>query len=103
MTKVTFLPRGRNSKARRKLKQDAFYARKRLEYINKAEAEGDCGPPDPRNGIPEHIHFMEKKLVKIITSPSLPRDHEKEEIAPKDDVMFRVVNHAHQRNPKKKW
>ncbi|RAW92453.1 transcriptional regulator [Photorhabdus sp. S8-52] len=46
---------------------------------------------------------MEKKLVKIITSPSLPRDHEKEEIAPKDDVMFRVVNHAHQRNPKKKW
>ncbi|EJD6614109.1 TPA: transcriptional regulator [Providencia stuartii] len=34
---------------------------------------------------------------------SLPRDHDPQDNTPKDDIMNRVVNHAHQRNPSKKW
>ncbi|WP_265498145.1 transcriptional regulator [Providencia rustigianii] len=40
---------------------------------------------------------------KAIKSPSVPRDHEPKEDIPKDDIMNRVVNHAHQRKPGKKW
>ncbi|HAU5528452.1 TPA: transcriptional regulator [Proteus mirabilis] len=36
-------------------------------------------------------------------SGALPRDCEPKDNAPKDDIMNRVVNHAHQRNPNKKW
>ncbi|MCE9874248.1 transcriptional regulator [Hafnia alvei] len=34
---------------------------------------------------------------------TLPRGGEKEPEIPHDDVMHRVVNHAHQRNSNKKW
>lgn len=34
---------------------------------------------------------------------TLPRGGEKEPEIPHEDVMHRVVNHAHQRNPKLKW
>ncbi|TBM02222.1 transcriptional regulator [Hafnia paralvei] len=34
---------------------------------------------------------------------TLPRGGEKEPEIPHDDLMHRVVNHAHQRNRQKKW
>lgn len=34
---------------------------------------------------------------------TLPRGGEKEPEIPHDDLMYRVVNHAHQRNRHKKW
>lgn len=37
------------------------------------------------------------------TSLPTPRDDMVLKSEPKDDVMFKVVNHAHQRDPKKKW
>lgn len=42
------------------------------------------------------------KVDKAV-SLSFPRDTEKVEDVPHEDVMHRVVNHAHQRDPKKKW
>ncbi|WP_259275245.1 transcriptional regulator [Yersinia canariae] len=45
----------------------------------------------------------ENRVDKATESPSLPRDGKKEEAPPKDDIMNRVVNHAHQRIPNKKW
>lgn len=45
----------------------------------------------------------ENRVDKATESPALPRDGKKEEEPPKDDIMNRVVNHAHQRDPRKKW
>ncbi|MBG5919477.1 transcriptional regulator [Providencia stuartii] len=43
--------------------------------------------------------------LKLHKKLSLPKQEREEEIQnpPKDDIMNRVVNHAHQRNPNKKW
>ncbi|EPD8212444.1 transcriptional regulator [Yersinia enterocolitica] len=45
----------------------------------------------------------ENRVDKATESPSLPRDGKTEEEPPKDDIMNHVVNHAHQRDPRKKW
>ncbi|EIY8624527.1 transcriptional regulator [Escherichia coli] len=42
------------------------------------------------------------KVDKALATP-FPRDVEKIEDEKYEDVMHRVVNHAHQRNPNKKW
>ncbi|EMH0084760.1 TPA: transcriptional regulator [Proteus mirabilis] len=43
--------------------------------------------------------------MKLHKKLSLPKQEREEKIynPPKDDIMNRVVNHAHQRNPNKKW
>lgn len=40
---------------------------------------------------------------KAIISPPVPRDYASVDDTSKDDIMYRVVNHAHQRNASKKW
>lgn len=47
-------------------------------------------------------HEAQDRVEKAL-SASLPRDHEKQEDIPHEDVMHRVVNHARQRDPRKKW
>lgn len=47
-------------------------------------------------------HEAQDRVEKALTA-SLPRDHEKQEDIPHEDVMHRVVNHAHRRDPRKKW
>lgn len=47
-------------------------------------------------------HEAQDRVDKAL-SASLPRDHEKQEDIPHEDVMHRVVNHARQRDPRKKW
>ncbi|PPS49137.1 transcriptional regulator [Citrobacter braakii] len=42
------------------------------------------------------------KVEKAIATP-FPRDFEKEPDEPHEDVMHRVVNHAHQQRHGKKW
>lgn len=42
------------------------------------------------------------KVDKAVSIP-FPRDSEEVEEIPHEDVMHRVVNHAHQRRPNKKW
>ncbi|MXF49643.1 transcriptional regulator [Raoultella sp. Lac2] len=42
------------------------------------------------------------KVDKALSTP-FPRDVEKQEEEVHEDVMHRIVNHAHQRSPKKKW
>ncbi|RBO14316.1 antitermination protein N [Pantoea sp. 3_1284] len=48
------------------------------------------------------VHEAQDRVEKAL-SASLPRDHEKQEDIPHEDVMYRVVNHAHARDGKKKW
>lgn len=55
----------------------------------------------------EKIHkdgrgIIEYKVDKAMKSTA-PRDDLIPPAEPKDDAAFRVVNHAHQRDPKKKW
>lgn len=102
MTKIIYLEKGRNSKARRYIKRGKYLAMKALEYINECERKGLCGPPPPLVGPVAYRTTSELKLHKKL---SLPKQEREEKIynPPKDDIMNRVVNHAHQRNPNKKW
>lgn len=102
MTKIIYLPKKMNYKARKYLRRGEFLKVKRIEFIRKCEEMGECGPPDPRNGIPEFISQKKKKLEKIISMSPITKEKWMEK-PPKDDIMDRVVNHAHQRNPRKKW
>ncbi|AXG49874.1 transcriptional regulator [Photorhabdus laumondii subsp. laumondii] len=44
----------------------------------------------------------DNKILKAIELPN-PNYRDETEIHQKADAMHKVVNHAHQRNPKKKW
>lgn len=58
-------------------------------------------------GMQEKIHkdgsdILDYRVERAITS-SAPKDDTVLPVEPKDDAAFKVVNHAHQRRPNKKW
>lgn len=74
---------------------------KRMEYArNNGISQGfkaiDDGPEYQINDNPMD------RVDKALSNP-FPRDVEKHEEEVHEDAMHRVVNHAHQRDPKKKW
>ncbi|MGO2306992.1 MAG: hypothetical protein ACTH5W_20080 [Providencia sp.] len=101
MTKIIYLEKGRNSRARRRIRRGEFFANKALEQIRECERKGLCGPPPPFIGPLIYQTISELKLQKKLSLPK--QEREKTQITPKDDIMNRVVNHAHQRSPSKKW
>lgn len=75
--------------------------KKRMEYAKEnGMSQGfkaiDDGPDYQINDDPMD------KVDKALSTP-FPRDVEKQEEEVHEDVMHRIVNHAHQRSPKKKW
>ncbi|RXN69122.1 hypothetical protein D0Z62_21000 [Providencia rettgeri] len=102
MTKIIYLEKGRNSRARRRIRRGEFFASKALEQIRECERKGLCGPPPPFIGPLVYQTIFELKLQKKLSLPKQERES-KVYKEPKDDIMNRVVNHAHQRSPSKKW
>ncbi len=67
----------------------------------------DCASFKPHNPLDDGPEYKINedpmdKVEKALATP-FPRDVEKIEDEKYEDVMHRVVNHAHQRNPNKKW
>lgn len=52
-----------------------------------------------------HVNLDGGNLSRIdkATAVPFPKDGVKQEDIPHEDVMHRVVNHAHRRNPNKRW
>lgn len=74
---------------------------KRIEYaLGKGIQPGFTAIDD---GPEYHINDNQMDRVEKATSTPFPRDFEKVDEVPHEDVMHRVVNHAHQRRPGKKW
>lgn len=91
------LPRTITAKDRRRVarwEKQVAYAKEHGEELGfKAVDDG-----------PEYeINVDPMNRVEKATATPFPRDSGKEPEEPHEDVMHRVVNHAHQRNPKKKW
>lgn len=103
MTKIKYLPQtGKlNSKMRRYLARGKLIELKRAEALMAKETDPSV-VIDPYKKI-EVPNGTLSAADRALMGGSLPRDHDPQDNHPKDDIMNRVVNHAHQRNPSKKW
>lgn len=103
MAKIKYLPQtGKlNSKMRRYLARGKLIELKRAEALIAKETDPSV-VADPYKPI-EVPNGTLTATDRALMSGALPRDCEPKDNAPKDDIMNRVVNHAHQRNPNKKW
>lgn len=92
-------------KTERKLTaQDRRRAARWEKQVAYAAASGiEVGYSATDDGPEYEINQDPMDKVDKAVSFSFPRDTEKVEEVYHEDVMHRVVNHAHQRDPKKKW
>ncbi|WP_165707424.1 antitermination protein N [Pectobacterium polaris] len=81
-------------RTRRILKQQAWKK-------NNPSLVGVKATPDPTRKV-NLEHEAQDRVDKAMSS-TLPRDHEKYVDEVHEDIMHRVVNHAMQRDPRKKW
>ncbi|HFG8877236.1 TPA: hypothetical protein ACGSU1_000461 [Yersinia enterocolitica] len=96
MTKIIVIPAKDNSRnRRRKLRGDHFKAsaiereEEKRRNLDQIKSENDL------NGASDSV--MKAILIPVVAKDvSLAKE-------PKDDVMNHKVNHAHQRDPRKKW
>ncbi|WP_227540385.1 hypothetical protein [Klebsiella sp. P1CD1] len=95
-TKVIFKEGKDNSKNRRYKQRGELMAKRKAEAKEAAEKELEKRKEDAGIG------GASDSVAKAILSPQVTKDT-LPALEKSDDAMYHKVNHAHQRNPKKKW
>ncbi|NXZ86390.1 hypothetical protein HZI30_05495 [Serratia fonticola] len=96
MTKVIVIEARENSRKRRLKRRQETHSEKIAEYKENERLLAEKLKEEKR------LQEVSDRVLKAVHTPVVAKDLSPAQ-EPKDDAMNHKVNHAHQRDPRKKW